>query len=285
MELLSSPFLLTFDHFFDRIENHCFIASPYITLEPARRLVQALEKKQNFHNITVTVLTDLSVSNLAQGSTDINALLFLCANLSALRLYYLPALHAKVYIANDDFAIIGSANFTSGGSTRNFEYGIRLFDPTLVKKVAEDMAAYANLGNSVSYDNLKVLKVRIDELKDAIREEKAVINRKTRRVTEEIERQTQDELLRIQVHGRTIHAIFVDTILYLMRERALTTHEIENGVETLHPNLCDETQDRVIDGKHFGKLWKHQVRTAQVTLRRKNVIEYDVETRLWRRRN
>jgi hypothetical protein len=31
----------------------------------------------------------------------------------------------------------------------------------------------------------------------------------------------------------------------------------------VHPDLCDDSIDRVKDGKRFGKKWKYAVRTAQ----------------------
>jgi hypothetical protein len=39
-------------------------------------------------------------------------------------------------------------------------------------------------------------------------------------------------------------------------------------VQAIHPDLCDDSIDRVIDGEHFGKKWKHQVRSAQSYLKR-----------------
>jgi hypothetical protein len=37
-------------------------------------------------------------------------------------------------------------------------------------------------------------------------------------------------------------------------------------------DLCDNTVDRVIDGKRFGKKWKHAVRSAQQHLKRQQKI-------------
>lgn len=45
-------------------------------------------------------------------------------------------------------------------------------------------------------------------------------------------------------------------------------------IQALLPDLCDDQTDRVIDGKHFGKLWKHHVRSAQQHLKRAGIITY-----------
>jgi hypothetical protein len=54
-------------------------------------------------------------------------------------------------------------------------------------------------------------------------------------------------------------------------------------IHDIHPDICDDTLDRVIDGQHFGKLWKHRVRTAQAHLKEKGLIEYDPARRVWKR--
>ena len=41
------------------------------------------------------------------------------------------SMHAKVIVADDREAIVGSANFTHSGSHRNFEVGIRLWGPSV----------------------------------------------------------------------------------------------------------------------------------------------------------
>jgi hypothetical protein len=60
----------------------------------------------------------------------------------------------------------------------------------------------------------------------------------------------------------------------------LTTEELHPMIKAIHPDLCDDSVDRVIDGKRFGKKWKHAVRTAQQQLKKRGLICY--EDGLWR---
>jgi hypothetical protein len=55
----------------------------------------------------------------------------------------------------------------------------------------------------------------------------------------------------------------------------MSTVHINQAIKRIHPHpdLCDDTIDRVIDGQHFGKKWKHAVRTAQAFLRRRGDIQ------------
>jgi hypothetical protein len=55
----------------------------------------------------------------------------------------------------------------------------------------------------------------------------------------------------------------------------MKTTAIHRAIQRIHPDLCDDSVDRVINGQHFGKKWKHSVRTAQVFLRRRGDIGHE----------
>ena len=72
-----------------------------------------------------------------------------------------------------------------------------------------------------------------------------------------------------------MHTVFARTILYLLGQHgAQTTVQLHRMVEAIHPELCDNTIDRVIDGRRFGKKWKHAVRTAQQQLKKRGLVRY-----------
>lgn len=68
--------------------------------------------------------------------------------------------------------------------------------------------------------------------------------------------------------------------MHRLRAGPKTTEGIHEAVQAVHPDLCDDTVERVIDGKRFGKKWKHAVRTAQQHLKRRGLAEY--KDGLWR---
>lgn len=87
---------------------------------------------------------------------------------------------------------------------------------------------------------------------------------------------TKLELLKARAKGKTTHGIFSDTVLYLLEQKGpLRTVELHPLVQQIHPDLCDDTIDRVIDSVHFGKRWKHYVRNARQALERKGIIDFD----------
>lgn len=283
LDLLSSPFTPTFQKFIDGLEDSCFICSPYITAGPVRRLVNVIEKKHIQDTIKIKVVTDISAGNLVAGSTDVAALIFMLNHIHNVEVVYLPRIHAKIYVSGTSSAIIGSANFTDGGSFANLEYGVQINDEALVQQVIQDTTRYAQLGALTTLEQLSKINVQVQQLQAVVRDEQNSINKKLRALSSELQRNTEDDLIRIRTQERTSHAIFAETILYLLARSHMPTIELNQHIQHIHPDLCDDTTDRVIDGKHFGKLWKHQVRSAQVFLKRKGDIQYNPESRLWQK--
>lgn len=282
VDTLASPFFPSFQHFMQHLEMDCLICSPYITARPVTQLVDAVRAKHWQATLTLKVVTDISLSNVVNGSTDVGALLHLKESIHNVEIVYLPRIHAKVYISGGRSAIVSSANFTDGGFYSNLEYGVRLTEPATVARIRRDIEDYAQLGGVVTGARLLELKSRVDKVKAAVREEQKSINRRLRELSREFQREAEDELLRVRIHGRSINAIFSQTIIYLLARRAMTTEELHQYVQELHPDLCDDTVDRVIDGERFGKLWKHHVRNAQQHLKRNGQIAYDPMRRVWR---
>lgn len=81
-------------------------------------------------------------------------------------------------------------------------------------------------------------------------------------------------MVKVKLVEGALHTVFEKTILYLLQKNGpLSTTVIHNLIEEIHPDLCDNSVDRVINGVRFGKKWKHAVRTAQQHLKKKGVVE------------
>jgi HKD family nuclease len=79
------------------------------------------------------LLTDLSRDNLLSGSTDISAICELANCFPNIEIRFLPSIHAKVYVADENLAIVTSSNMTNKGLMQNFEYGVKIQDTNLVQ--------------------------------------------------------------------------------------------------------------------------------------------------------
>ena len=90
------------------------------------------------------------------------------------------------------------------------------------------------------------------------------------------------QVLSIQARGESTNSLFEKHILYILEQLGpLTTQELHPFVQMEAPSLCNDDEDRIIDGVHFGKKWKHYVRNAQQSLKKKGRITLDADRR-WR---
>lgn len=276
VQLLSSPWAATFAHFVASAREELLIASPFISAMPIQTIMADIKNRNPPRAVRVHLITNLSADSLLGGSLDVTSLANLVETIPGVTVTYLPSLHAKVYVADTETAVITSANLTYGGLIRNHEYGVVLRDLTLVRQVRTDITKYAALGSQFAADGLRAIAQTAEELKALQRDIDTSASTKLRAILREQIEQTKQKLLAVRVRGKTRNGIFCDTILYLLdRHGPLTTQSLHPLVQQIHPDLCDDTIDRVIDGVHYGKKWKHYVRDAQQTLKARGAINSD----------
>jgi len=274
VELLCSPWTDRFEELLNLTTTSLVLCSPYIGRGPCDRIRRHATAPKD-RPFEVAFLTDLSRDNMLAGGTDVAALADFVKAVPSTTVRFLPSLHAKVYVADDKQAIVTSGNLTVSGLERNFEYGALFTDHDVVSRIREDVLKYAALGSPIDSVQLETFATIVAEL----REMREVADRDVRsRVRREFNcrlREVDDSILSVRAGGRTAHAIFADAILHLLRQGPMRTVEMHKSIQQIHPDLCDDSIDRIIDGQHFGKKWKHGVRTAQVFLRRRGDIRLE----------
>jgi len=271
-ELLPSPWESHFDRLLADAKQSLILCSPYIGRSPCDRVRTRLYRS-GASPLELTVLTDLSRDNMLSGGVDVATLADLVAATPRGAVRFLPSLHAKVYIADESCAIVTSGNLTDSGLNRNYEYGVLCKSAATVRKIREDIIRYAALGSPIDANRLRLFAQVAAELRQLRQELERQVRSRTRHEFENRLRQLDDELFAVRTAGRTSHAVFADTILHLLRRGPAKTTDLHEMVRRIHPDLCDDSVDRVIRGQHFGKKWKHGVRTAQVFLRRRGNIQ------------
>ena len=275
MQSIKSPWATTFDQFAASIQETAIIAAPFITRQPVERLAGKLRSRHK--SVRLDVLTNLHADSLIAGSVDSGALAWLCQQVPGATIRHLPGLHAKAYVADGHTAIVTSANLTHGGLIRNYELGIAITDPDDVREIADDLEEYGNLGSIVPPDALAELD---DKAKDARQRQGTATHSVPDTVRAEIDAilDDMDERLKLlrTIPGESTTAIFGRAVRYILRQHGpLSTRDINPLVQGLFPDMCDDSVHRVINGVSFGRRWKHQVRNAQVQLRRDDVIVRD----------
>lgn len=275
IQTLRSPWDATFRDVAGAATTDLLILSPYITRRPLDDLVGVLRDAGRDHTLAVRVVTDLSPGALGSEALDARALLRLLERLPTASLTHLPRLHAKVYVADSACAVVTSANLTDGGLSLNREYGLRVDDPVLVTAIRDDAEQYARLGGEVSREALADLLPTAEELVALHRRAEREVSRQLKVALRSQASIASTKLMRVRAHGKTTHGILADTLLYLLRRGPRTTVDLDKEVQQIHPDICDDSVDRVIDGVHFEKKWKHYVRTAQQHLKKRDMIFYE----------
>ncbi len=266
----------TFDQFLDGIRENALLSSPYVGQKPIEQLCQNLQRRGIAETVQLTLLTTISEENLRRGGVDAAALMQLCKEIPHTRLIHLPHLHAKVYLADTHIAVITSANLTHSGLYRNYEYGIWLQEPEVVRQIRADLLAYAALGAEIEKEILPEIRrhtERVHALEKQIGEQRDPLLQEA--IQRALQRATQP-VLEARARAVSENRIFAATVLYVLeREGPLTTPQLHQFIQAIHPDLCDDSVDRVIRGVHFGKRWKHMVRNAQQYLKRKGKVSFD----------
>lgn len=252
-------------------EKELTISSPYISDEGVDFLLKHTNSKVRKKG-TVNFVTDLSPQNIYQGSTNPNSFKTLLQSCAYINLWHLPRLHAKVYVSDNSKAIITSGNLTAGGLFRNFEYGIEIGEKNTVAVIKNDIVSYSNLGAKVSFNEISSYCEVASEINKAYKQKEISARKEITQKFRKLFQQAEDKLIQFRLAEGAIHTVFEKTVLYLLKKYGtLTTAQIHGFVEQIHPDLCDSSVDRVIDGKRFGKKWKHAVRTAQQHLKKKDM--------------
>lgn len=249
------------------------ISSPFVTRKGIDLLIDNLsDAVQNGGR--VRVLVNLSPQNVIQGAVEPESLQHLSSAVPGTILHHLPQLHAKVYVADLRQAIVTSGNLTAGGLDRNYEYGVSTSDKAAITVIRNDLEEYAGLGAQIDEAELRIYNQAAKKVRTTFQKQQKSAQKAARRDFEEALEEAKEELIRFRLKGKSTNATFAKTILYLLRKKGpMATNELHPHVQRIHPDLCDDSVDRVIEGQNYGKRWKHRVRAAQSSLKQRGDIE------------
>ena len=270
--LIKSPFENDFKTFLGKTKKELVLSSPYINESGVNIFLDSIYDKSK---VKVNILTNLSTKNIVDNVTQPTALLKIYNGFREINISSLAKLHAKVYIIDGALAMITSANLTYSGIKNNFEYGVVIENSKVVRLVKKDILNYANFGNIIDRNLLEKINEKskkIERIKT--KQQQKLKNTDLAKLMRQTEENINAYLLENRIKGgKTINEIFSNTILYLLsKHKQLTTDEINNFIQEIYPDICDDSIHRVINGQDFGKFWKHSVRNAQTSLKKNGLI-------------
>jgi hypothetical protein len=147
IELTNTPLYDIFMDNCQNVETIIRLCTPFIKTD----IVEAVLSRRN-ENTSINLITNVNLRSYCKKASDISSLQRLIDQNS--NVYTYSSLHAKFYIFDTRLAIITSANLTSSGLKRNWEYGILTDDPGLVASAINDFES-----------------LRLDELTGKIRQD------------------------------------------------------------------------------------------------------------------
>ena len=252
------------------------VAAPFIKYDEA-----AWFRDQLNAGVDILTLANIDAEAVSTAALDLSALRCLLEMSPSSKLIALSSLHAKVFVADETAAIVTSGNLTRSGLDSNLEYGVLFDDPGLVQEIRGDMLSIARLGSSVDLETVDEL----GELETDLRQAHAAVIRKATRAArlkfDHAMRQARPALVSAQVGDRSAHAVFGEAIRYVLAKGPRKTQAIQQEVQRLMPDLCDDSEFLMIKGERYGRAWKRRFRHAQLYLKRRGSVSYNPGTREW----
>jgi len=144
-----------------KAKREIVIVAPYISKNSLIDIIKNLDK------VKIRILTRFSLEDFISGASDINVLSSIIKK-NNIEIRYYSNLHAKVYIVDEEKAIITSANFTQNGMYNNLEYGV-LIESNLNEMLNDinnlwENACIVNVDiMNLIYDNINVLSKNMKE--------------------------------------------------------------------------------------------------------------------------
>lgn len=174
-----------------QVRQHLFLISPYIQDDAVALMQEALQSRpESAEPLTVRVITRALPAEFLAGSSDINALFRLLSwptILSNCRvdLRAIDNVHAKVWLCDEQLALIGSGNATMPGLESNLEYGVALSDTVLVGQIVQYWNSWWEQASPIEYEPLAQLRSWLVEAEQSAevqleREQRRMIERRLR---------------------------------------------------------------------------------------------------------
>ena len=129
--------VLTNNHFdkildlFDGVQKSICIVSPFISMPIADKLCEIVKKKK----LDCSFITRIYLEDMICKANSLDAISKMLD--SGINVYSVKGLHTKLYLFDNEMAILGSANFTSGGFKSNIELSLYISEEPVVKELID----------------------------------------------------------------------------------------------------------------------------------------------------
>ncbi|HLG78956.1 MAG TPA: phospholipase D-like domain-containing protein [Ktedonobacteraceae bacterium] len=169
--LVMPPWRSTLVEAVKQAQQDIFCISPYFTddvLEDVEKTLLSLPQKAN-SLITFHILTRIRIEDFLTGASELKALERLLAWPSqmphwAVELRTHQRIHAKVWVIDRQFAVVGSGSATRSGLDRNLEYGVAVADPNFIERIRADWAPFWEESQPISNEQLRDMRRLLEHI-------------------------------------------------------------------------------------------------------------------------
>ncbi|MDF7639277.1 phospholipase D-like domain-containing protein [Lactobacillus sp. ESL0791] len=155
------------DHIYHQFMQSCSnaqssiqLVSPYLKENIFREIGQVKSKKTS-----IELVTSMTVHNAIAGATDLQAIKY-CLKMNGIT-YNRTNLHAKMYLFDQKFGIVTSANLTNGGLHHNYEASVLFDEPNLIRQLDQVITTLKadELTGLVTIENLEQTDLLANKIK------------------------------------------------------------------------------------------------------------------------
>lgn len=131
MNILGNDFERRFYNLVSSSNKKIKLCAPYVKSE----IINNIYLRKN-HGTKVDIISNFNIVNFYRKSSDLDAFMKIIKHKD--RVFNNQRIHAKIYIFDDKYSIITSANLTNSGFKKNIEYGVFIEEENIVKETIKD---------------------------------------------------------------------------------------------------------------------------------------------------
>lgn len=140
MKIISNPWKDVLLDLVSSSKHSIQITSPFVKENICQEILSTKKKNTNLE-----LITSFKLMNIYSGSLDIAGLEHIIHSNGIVKNF--SKLHSKIYLFDNERAIVTSSNLTNGGLLNNFEYGIFTDDKLTVSQISKDFKSLSTNEN------------------------------------------------------------------------------------------------------------------------------------------
>ncbi|RKU15013.1 hypothetical protein C6501_07285 [Candidatus Poribacteria bacterium] len=251
---MSNALNLNMSHYFfskvQVVKKSLYLSSPYIKNTIATFLYEILRSKPDL-NLSIKILTRIKIQDLIEGASDLEAFekLLEIDELPGIKaeVRCISNLHAKVYIFDEDSAIVTSSNLTPSGLKSNVEYGIEVTDSIAIRQMLNDMETYWHNAETLNMETIKEIWKRMQATESIVKVNRVAQGSKEHSPTEHSSITIKGVGKRLAPLGKDVEIAALDNLRNIIlpiskySKRSKVVFPITNGLVDFEDEISDDS--------------------------------------------